>query len=264
MAMTTKFSTTALPNKAVLVDVLDRLVSADSVEDAWAVHRAAMESYGFDRLFYGFTRFKTQSGFGRSDDMLLLSSMPEAYMDRFMKDEMYHHAPMTLWARDNVGTMSWDWAARNVATLSERQLEVVEFNRSFGVTAGYTIAFKDAQTRHKGAIALSTGRGASQRDLDEIWGQCGHDINVLNQVAHLKFTALPLPRSRSRLSDRQREVLEWVGDGKTMQDIGIILGLTQATVEKHLRNARDALDVETTAQAVRKASVQNQIFIVES
>jgi LuxR family transcriptional regulator len=33
-----------------------------------------------------------------------------------------------------------------------------------------------------------------------------------------------------------------------------------ATVEKHLRGARDALGVETTAQAVRKASVLNQIF----
>ena len=31
-------------------------------------------------------------------------------------------------------------------------------------------------------------------------------------------------------------------------------------VEKHLRLAREALDVETTAQAVLKASLQRQIF----
>lgn len=228
------------------------------------MHRAAMTDYGFDWLFYGFTRFNTQSGFGSSDDMLLLSSMPEAYMDRFMKDEMYRHAPMTLWARDNVGAMSWAWVSDNMDTLDDRQRDVIEFNRSFGVTAGYTISFRDAQTRHKGAIALSTGRGSSQAQLDVIWELHGRDINMLNQVAHLKFTSLPLPKSRLRLSERQREVLEWVGDGKTMQDIGVILGVTQATVEKHLRNAREALDVETTAQAVKKASEQNQIFIVES
>ena len=71
--------------------------------------------------------------------------------------------------------------------------------------------------------------------------------------------------SRTRkLTGRQREALEWVGEGKTTQDIATIMGLTQATVEKHLRLAREALGVETTAQAVLKASYQNQIFVIES
>jgi LuxR family transcriptional regulator len=42
------------------------------------------------------------------------------------------------------------------------------------------------------------------------------------------------------------------------------MGLTAATVEKHLRLAREALDVDTTAQAVLKASFQNQIFLTAS
>jgi LuxR family transcriptional regulator len=33
-------------------------------------------------------------------------------------------------------------------------------------------------------------------------------------------------------------------------------------VEKHLRLARDALSVETTAQAVAKASFMNHIFVI--
>ena len=53
-------------------------------------------------------------------------------------------------------------------------------------------------------------------------------------------------------------------DGKTTQDAAEIMGLTPATVEKHLRLAREALDVETTAQAVLKASFQNQIFVLDS
>ena len=58
------------------------------------------------------------------------------------------------------------------------------------------------------------------------------------------------------------EVLEWVGDGKTTADIATIMGLTLATVEKHLRLARESLDVDTTAQAVLKASFQNQIYVL--
>ncbi len=77
------------------------------------------------------------------------------------------------------------------------------------------------------------------------------------------MTNLPLSTARKSLTNRQREALEWVGDGKTTQDIATIMGLTPATIEKHLRLAREALDVETTAQAVLKASFQNQIFVLE-
>jgi LuxR family transcriptional regulator len=42
------------------------------------------------------------------------------------------------------------------------------------------------------------------------------------------------------------------------------MGLTAATVEKHLRLAREALDVETTAQAVLKAAFYNQMFTIDA
>ena len=57
--------------------------------------------------------------------------------------------------------------------------------------------------------------------------------------------------------------MEWVSDGKTTADIAVLMGLTVATVEKHLRNAREAMNVETTAQAVMKATLQNQIFVMD-
>jgi DNA-binding CsgD family transcriptional regulator len=80
-------------------------------------------------------------------------------------------------------------------------------------------------------------------------------IQIINHVAHLCILQLPAAGQRRLLTARQSEVLELVADGKTMQDIAILLERNVATVEKHLRGARDALGVETTAQAVRKASV---------
>jgi Response regulator containing a CheY-like receiver domain and an HTH DNA-binding domain len=79
-------------------------------------------------------------------------------------------------------------------------------------------------------------------------------------VAHLCITQLPATGQRRLLTERQAQVLELVADGKTMQDVALILDRNVATIEKHLRGARDALGVETTAQAVRKASILNQIF----
>ena len=255
---------TDLQSDLPLVDALYRLLNAQTVEVAWAVHTAEMARFGFDRLFYGFTRFHTAQGLGSRDDMLVLSNHSNDYLDRYLGEEMYVVAPMTQWARDNVGFKSWSWIAERKSRLSAAETRVLEFNQSHAVTAGYTISFPDATTRNKGAIALTARRGMSQCDVEQVWARHGREINVMNQVAHLKFTSLPLPLSQPRLSQRQREVLEWVGDGKTMQDIATIMGLKAATVEKHLKKARDALDVETSAQAVMKASLQKQIFVMDT
>ena len=147
--------------------------------------------------------------------------------------------------------------------LTESERRIVAFNQEMGVTAGYSISFKSVSVRSKGAIALTAPRGVNQAQVDATWERHGRDIVVMNNVAHLKIITLPYFGARRSLTKRQREALEWVGDGKTTQDIAQIMGLTPATVEKHLRLAREALDVETTAQAVLKASVQNQIFILE-
>ena len=85
----------------------------------------------------------------------------------------------------------------------------------------------------------------------------------MNDILHLKILTLPYATPNRSLTPRQREALEWVGDGKTMQDIAVLMGLTSATVEKHLRLAREALSVETTAQAVLKAAFANQMFVMD-
>jgi LuxR family transcriptional regulator len=86
----------------------------------------------------------------------------------------------------------------------------------------------------------------------------------MNNIAHLKILTLPYTPPNRSLTKRQREALQWVGDGKTTQDIALLMGLTAATVEKHLRLARESLSVETTAQAVLKAALHNQMYVMEA
>ncbi|MCV6594825.1 MAG: LuxR family transcriptional regulator [Silicimonas sp.] len=248
---------------ASITDALQTLVTTLTVEDAWDVHCRTMRAYGFDRMVYGLTRFHMNNEPGHKNDFLLLSSMPDGYIETFIRDGLYKSGPMTRWAQENVGAMSWSWIAENEAQLSDEERKVVAFNREYDVTVGYTLSFQDSNTRHRSGLGLVAETGIPQHAIDDLWQVKGSEISALCHVAHLKFSSLPWPKSHSGLSRRQREVLEWVGDGKTMQDIATILGLTQATVEKHLKNARQVLGVDTTAQALRKASVQNQIFVIE-
>lgn len=246
-----------------LVSHLERVMETASIEEIWSLHLEKMAEYGFPRLLYGFTRFRTSNSFGNADDVLVLSNHPEDYLAEFVQSGLYNHAPMVKWAAANEGACSWRLIAEmiesNTMTASERK--VLDLNHKYDVRAGYSISFHDVSIRAKGAIGLCAGPGTRQHEVEAIWDQHGREITVINNVTHLRITSMPFASSRRALTPRQREALEWVGDGKTMQDIATIMGLTPATVEKHLRLAREALDVETTAQAVLKASFQNQIFI---
>ena len=245
---------------------LDALTTAPSIEVLWKMHTHRMASYGFDRLLYGFTRYRTDNSLGDPDDFVILTNHPDSYTERFIGGELYKNAPMTVWAIENEGSISWRHMAERIARddLSEAEKAVVAFNLANKVHAGYTISFRTLSPRSKGAIALTARADMGQDEVDEIWDQHGTDITLMNNIVHLKVMTLPHAVPTRVLTKRQREVLEWVGDGKTTQDIATLMGLTPATIEKHLRLAREALSVETTAQAVLKAAFQNQMFVLEA
>lgn len=247
----------------MLRDYLEELLTFERVEEVWPFHLSAMERFGFDRALYGFTRHRASLNQYDRDGFLVLSNHGPEFLDTFFEKGMYFHAPMVRWSVENVGACSWRWMAENSDQLTQDERRVMEFNRAHGITAGYSISFKDISPRSKGAIGLVAKTGMTQDEVDELWEAFGRDILVMNQVAHLRISTLPFIGPKT-LTPRQREVLEWVGEGKTTQDIAIILGVSLATVEKHLRLAREMLEAETTAQAVLKASFQNQIFVLDA
>ena len=244
-----------------MIEAIRRIVAADSVEAVWAVLTCEMAGFGFDRLLYGMTRFRTANSLGNREDMLILSNHPDDYVERFLEDGLFRTAPMVNWASEHVGAMSWSWIQQLGDDLPPETRAVIEFNRRHDVVAGYTISFPWPSSRQRAAIALTARAGISQAEVDCLWARSGADIDLINQIAHLKLAALPSPENLRKLTERQRQVLEWVGDGKNIADIAMLMKLTPATIEKHLRNARETLQVATTAQAVMKASLQKQIFV---
>lgn len=249
----------------MILDYVERVTSLTEMEDVWNFHKEVMESYGFNRVLYGFTRFRTERSLGDPQDMLVLTNHAREYIEPFLNEGLYLSAPMTLWALNNVGSSCWRQTDSDATEgrMGAMARKVWEFNKRHGLGAGYTVSFLTNSKRAKGAISLTAVPAMSFDEADEIWARHGREIEAMSNVLHLRLSAMPNPNTLRPLTPRQREALEWVGDGKTTADIAAIMGLTSATIEKHLRLAREALDVSTTAQAVLKASFLNQIFVLE-
>lgn len=249
-----------------LRDYLHTIARCPTIEELWDIHCSKMAEYGFDRLIYGFTRYRTSTSLGDPEDFVILTNHSLEYTDVFLGEGLYYHAPMVRWALAHDGACSWTVLHQMIreSAIMPAEQRVLDFNREMDVLAGYTVSFRSISARSKGAIALTARADVSQAEVDQIWAKHGDDIKLMNDIAHLKILTLPYDAPNRTLTRRQREALEWVGDGKTMQDIALLMGLTSATVEKHLRLAREALAVETTAQAVLKAAFANQMFVLDA
>ena len=192
---------------------------------------------------------------------MVLSNHDPVYFDFFIRSGRFKRSPFFVWSFYNTGFVSWS----NVSKLPQEALassaELLEANARFGVTAGYTASFPNRLPGQKSVASICASRGMSQHDVDFIWSSYRADLEAIWTAFDLKARSLPFPTNAGRLTDKQREILGWIARGKTGQDVATILGVTLSTVEKHLKAARDALDVLTTAQAVAKLSFMNQLHV---
>ncbi len=254
---------TATP-KAVL-DMVTRIAEAQTIEEAWSMGVTALGWFGFSQINYGFTRFRHADAVGDPADALFLTNHDKEHVKAYFDSGFYARTPMFRWVTQNSGACSWRWAwqERAAGRLTADETRAMDQNVRLGVLAGYSIGFAPTSSRSKGVMGLTARAGLDQDQVDAIWDAHGDQVLALANMLHLKVTQLPYPVQRRPLTERQREALEWVADGKTTQDIAMLMEISPAMVEKHLRLAREALSVETTAHAVAKASFLNQIFVID-
>ncbi|WP_050927887.1 helix-turn-helix transcriptional regulator [Aestuariivita boseongensis] len=239
-------------------DITADMITATTIEAVWQIFCDALASRHFDRLLYCGTRFPNTRFLGNLEEALILHHGPKEYADIYIDEQLYLHSPSCAWAEKNSGFISWPEAARQMAVqITPEVIRIAQLNAQFGVSAGYVGSMNGVVPGINGVIGLAVETGMDQQTADAIWAEEGKNIETLCKTMHLRVSSLPQPILLRPLTTRQREVLGWYGQGKTTQDIADIMGLSLATVEKHMRGARESLDATTTVHAVTKAASLN-------
>jgi len=95
--------------------------------------------------------------------------------------------------------------------------------------------------------------GFSDRDrerVEVIRPHLGHLYRLSARAAHNNDARAGI---NAPLTARERDVLDWLGAGKTDKDIATILAISPRTVQKHLQRIYEKLGVETRTAAVMRA-----------
>lgn len=223
----------------------------------WDLLCGRMQDYGFDRLLYAVRRMPVED-VARTDDWVVLSSHAESYTRRLLSEDIVSALRMFDCALRRRGGLTWSELARERCDDGIAGFRLRELDRAHQVRAGVTMGFQRLPHATYGAIGLTAAPQIEQEEVDRVWRGRQAEIGAQLLLFHLRF--LTLPFGPYRLTPRQREVLERVARGRTTQEVAAELSLTPATVDKHLRLAREALGVGTTTQAVMKATLFNLIF----
>jgi DNA-binding CsgD family transcriptional regulator len=247
------------------LEAINQIAAAETVDAVWDRMVRALKAFGFERMNYGYTRYRLGISIGPPEDAFFLSTHSLERVIAFHKSGLYLRSADFRWVRENVGACPWDWTTRERAAgrLSEDECKAMDELGTARRRAGYSISFPVGVPRSKGALAMGAPKGLSQAQIDAHWQRYGTRIEAIANMGHARLSQLPLDIPGMNLTGRQREILEWVADGKSLQDVCVLTGLSLSTVEKYLRRARDELGVETTAQAVAKVSFFNQLYVTD-
>lgn len=245
-----------------VLSLLTRIAQGTTALEVWEEATGYFARLGFQRCNYGFTRFRAERNMGDPDDALFLTTTDPTYAQFYFRNGFFSKTPAFRWAQTNTGACTWGWVRKAylAGELSPQEAETVRMNVAMGIVAGISVSFPETSSRAKGALGLIADPGVGPDAVEQVFADRKDEILAIANMMHLRLIQLPFQNRRRPLTQRQREALEWVADGKTTQDVAMLMDVSPAMVEKHLRLAREALSVDTTAQAVAKAALMNLIF----
>lgn len=180
---------------------------------------------------------------------VVCSNLPDEYIETIRTQNGHYTTPLMK-----------RWLHSGQPQLFELEKNGKEFDRR------WLEAFKAADLRNTasyGAFDI-TGRYVTYFSfyrLDEPLGEW-HELQLKIIMPSMHSTLLVIRNQngtaepsevRSPLTPREREVLVWICEGKTSDEIASILGISFKTVENHAQNVLEKLNVHNRAQAAAKA-----------
>lgn len=232
-----------------LSEFIDRSSESESTRSIVALMERASSDLGFDRFAYfaltGHERYET----GNNPAPAVAHNFPSSWMDRYFSREYQTIDPIVLYAPEIERPFLWD-SLDGQYKLDRAQRAVMREAGEAGLKDGAAVPLHGP----RGSVCLVTF-AASDGHPDP-----AAELTRLDVVAtqfHAAYSAVgrddTVSGGAAVLSIRERQCLQWVARGKSSWDIGVLLKISENTVNFHLKNALHKLDANTRTLAVVKA-----------
>lgn len=189
------------------------------------------------------------------DDAIVLSNYPLEWA-QYHSEQQYHLIdPVIHTCRTQLTPFKWSDETWRYF-LNAKQNYILSEASEFELCEGYTVP-----------IHPPTGYPASLSVVFEPGEVAQEALMALHLVAFVLYeTALRMKTSKvsiheqlTRLTDRQRRILELIAQGKSNWEVSVILSISENTVKDHISNIFKNLNVRTRQQAIVQGLFHGEI-----
>jgi LuxR family quorum sensing-dependent transcriptional regulator len=181
---------------------------------------------------------------------ILYDGWPVEWLEHYVASAHFPHDPCA--ARSRFGTRPFLWCDLSRESMSARERRVMDEATEFGLKNGLCVPIR--LPFHVPAVITAAG------DHVELGSEALPILEIVCLQASRAMVGLQADNEPVfRLTDREREVMEWITAGKAAEDVACILGISRYTVERHLMNVREKLGATNTVHAVVKAIRRGEI-----
>jgi DNA-binding CsgD family transcriptional regulator len=182
--------------------------------------------------------------------VIRLHDYPEAWVDYFDQNRLGLSDPVHRASHRTSAGFRWS-AVPDLIQMTPGDHRLLELAHEHGLADGYTVP-AHVIGEATGSCSFATGPG---RDLpaDALqWAQLA-GIAAFEGARRIWLAGAVTARPRPRLTDRQRDCLIWAARGKTAWESSRILGISEETVVRHLKQAREKYGVEKQTSLLIRA-----------
>lgn len=234
----------------LIFETIEDISRQTSVAPVAALFARAMGQFGFTSL--GINSLPPP-GAG-ANPVIVAESTPKGFRDFYIHEALYQIDHICRHARAALEPFRYSEAPYD-RTDPRNHRQFLEALDTFGMGKGIIVPV--GRPANAPACVWLAGRKPDLHD-DAMLA-----VHLIALFAASKSDALTRPQDgvalSSRLSPREREIVQWISAGKTSWEISVISGLSERAINKIVAEAMTKLDAVTRAQAVVKAIRRGEI-----
>lgn len=223
-----------------LLDIIDASLKCTDKQELTGVIGRLNRLIPFDAAICALAR-ADEKGAIESFDIANIS-YPEEWLQHYFEKGYLAVDPVVRENFTHFRCQFWDRTYRRLRP----PRDFVRDAQDFGLRAGYTYGLKN-RSNSEGSLFSFAGQSVQSHPRNEVIIQ--HIVPHLHQ-ALVRILELQPPRQEIFLTEREKEILQWVKEGKSSWDISVIFGISTRTVNYHINNVKQKLDAVNRAHAV--------------
>ena len=223
---------------------IETINSSKNTEEAFDKFSSIMKEYGYDRVAYSLVTDHPSLGLPRQHG--LATSYPEDWMKYYKEKNYMEIDPVTLRVLASRKPFFWSDLTDN-PDLFAPSLQLMTEAQDAGVSDGIGFSLTGPPGELVG-VGLARTTPAKEKDYAFLAG--AYLLSVYFHETYRDMLSRPL---KVELTVREREILCWAAEGKTDDEMSVILNITTNTIRFHWKKIFKKLDAYGRMYAVMKA-----------